>query len=162
MSCLLASHVSLLARHLSTDTPLFSLVVTERIFLSIFVKRPPFNFQCFGYRVSAFARGSHRPRARVPSVVWAWDFFVMRLPCCGLPAPALPLLFALRSATVCQQTDAFLCCACPLCAARVYAIHPLCLLAAYLQKRHLFRYETTTGFALQKSSVPTGTAGPDE
>ena len=56
MSCLLASHVSLLARHLSTDTPLFSLVVTERIFLSIFVKRPPFNCQCFGYRVSAFAR----------------------------------------------------------------------------------------------------------
>ena len=28
--------------------------------------------------------------------------FVMRLPCRGLPAPALPLFFALRSATVCQ------------------------------------------------------------
>jgi hypothetical protein len=32
--------------------------------------------------------------------------FVMRLPCCGLPAPARPLFSALRSVTVCQSTDA--------------------------------------------------------
>jgi len=32
--------------------------------------------------------------------------FVMLLPCCGRPAPALPLFFALRSATVCHETDA--------------------------------------------------------
>ena len=37
-----------------------------------------------------FCPGSRRPRARVPLVVWAWDLFVMRLPCCGLPAPARP------------------------------------------------------------------------
>jgi hypothetical protein len=40
-----------------------------------------------------FRPGSHRPRARVPLVVWAWDLFVMRLPCCGLPAPAHPPIF---------------------------------------------------------------------
>jgi hypothetical protein len=57
---------------------------------------------------------AHRPLARVPLVVWAWDFFVLRLPCRGLPAPALPLFFALRSATVCQQTDASLVIQCTL------------------------------------------------
>ena len=40
--------------------------------------------------------------ARVPLVVWAWDLFVMRLPCCGLPPPARPLFFALRFAIVCH------------------------------------------------------------
>ena len=43
-----------------------------------------------------------RPRARVPLVVWAWDLFDTRLPCCGLPAPARQLFFALRCATVCH------------------------------------------------------------
>jgi len=36
----------------------------------------------------SFCPGSRRPRTRVPLVVWAWDLFVMRLPCRGLPAPA--------------------------------------------------------------------------
>ena len=34
--------------------------------------------------------------------------FVMRLPCCGLPAPARQLFFGLRSTTVCHETDASL------------------------------------------------------
>jgi hypothetical protein len=54
-----------------------------------------------------FCPGSRRPRARVPSVVWAWGLFVMRLPCCGLPAPARRQFFALRSATVCHYTYLF-------------------------------------------------------
>ena len=49
-----------------------------------------------------FRPGSHRPRARVPLVVWAWDLFVMRLLCCGLPAPARRQFFALRFVTVCH------------------------------------------------------------
>ena len=53
-------------------------------------------------RGRGFCPSSHRPRARVPLVVWAWDLFVMRLPCCGLPAPARSLFFALRSVTVCK------------------------------------------------------------
>ena len=49
-----------------------------------------------------FCPSSRRPRARVPLVVWAWDFLL-----CGfLAAVSRPLLahcvFALRSATVCQ------------------------------------------------------------
>ena len=54
-----------------------------------------------------FCPGSRRPRARVPLVVWAWELFVMRLPCCGLPAPARRQFFALRSATVCHCTYLF-------------------------------------------------------
>jgi hypothetical protein len=49
-----------------------------------------------------FCPGSRRPRARVPLVVWAWDLFVMRLLCCGLPAPARRQFFALRFVTVCH------------------------------------------------------------
>ena len=45
---------------------------------------------------------SRRPRARVPLVVWAWDLVVIRLHCCGLPAPARRQFFALRFATVCH------------------------------------------------------------
>ena len=41
-------------------------------------------------------------RARVPLVVWAWDLVVMRLLCCGLPAPARRQFFALRFVTVCH------------------------------------------------------------
>ena len=44
--------------------------------------------------------GSLRPRARVPLVVWAWDLVVIRLLCCGLPAPARRQFFALRFVTV--------------------------------------------------------------
>ena len=51
-----------------------------------------------------FCPGSRRPRARVPLVVWAWDLFVMRLLCCGLPPPTRHQFFALRSATVCHET----------------------------------------------------------
>ena len=43
-----------------------------------------------------------RPRARVPLVVWAWDLVVIRLLCCGLPAPARRQFFALRFVTVCH------------------------------------------------------------
>jgi len=45
-----------------------------------------------------FARLSalYRPRARVLLVVWAWDLVVIRLLCCGLPAPARRQFFALR------------------------------------------------------------------
>ena len=49
-----------------------------------------------------FCPGSRRPRARVPLVVWAWDLVVMRLLCCGLPAPARRQFFALRFVTVCH------------------------------------------------------------
>jgi hypothetical protein len=49
--------------------------------------------------------GSSRPRARVALVVWAWDLSVLRLLCCGLPAPACLLFFALRFVTVCHSTD---------------------------------------------------------
>jgi hypothetical protein len=42
-----------------------------------------------------FCPGSRRPRARVPIVAWAWDLRVMRLLCCGLPAPARRQCFAL-------------------------------------------------------------------
>jgi len=44
--------------------------------------------------------GSRRPRARVPLVVWAW--VVIRLLCCGLPAPARRQFLALRFVTVCH------------------------------------------------------------
>jgi hypothetical protein len=43
-----------------------------------------------------------RPRARVLSVVWAWDLVIIRLHCCGLPAPARRQLVALRFVTVCH------------------------------------------------------------
>ena len=49
-----------------------------------------------------FCPGSRRPRARVPLVVWAWDLVVIRLLCCGLPAPARHQFFALRFVTVCH------------------------------------------------------------
>jgi len=49
-----------------------------------------------------FCPGSRRPRARVPLVVWAWDLVVIRLLCCGLPAPARRQFFALRFVTVCH------------------------------------------------------------
>ena len=54
-----------------------------------------------------FCPGSRRPRARVPLVVWVWDCFVMRLSCCCLPAPARPLFFALRSATLLSINGCF-------------------------------------------------------
>ena len=43
-----------------------------------------------------FCPSSRRPRARVLLVVWAWDLVVIRLLCCGLPAPARRQFFALR------------------------------------------------------------------
>jgi len=49
-----------------------------------------------------FCPGSRRPRARVPLVVWAWDLVILRLHCCGPPAPARRQFFALRFATVCH------------------------------------------------------------
>ena len=49
-----------------------------------------------------FCPGSRRPRARVLLVVWAWDLVIIRLHCCGLPAPARRQFFALRFATVCH------------------------------------------------------------
>ena len=49
-----------------------------------------------------FCPGSRRPRARVPLVVWAWDLVIIRLHCCGPPAPARRQFFALRFATVCH------------------------------------------------------------
>jgi hypothetical protein len=52
--------------------------------------------------VWGFCPGSRRPRARVPLVVWAWDLVVIRLLCCGLPAPARRQFFALRFVTVCH------------------------------------------------------------
>ena len=35
-------------------------------------------------------------------VVWAWDLVIIRLHCCGPPAPARRQFFALRFATVCH------------------------------------------------------------
>ena len=40
-------------------------------------------------RGRGFCPGSHRPRARVPLVVWAWDFCDMRVLYRGFLAPAL-------------------------------------------------------------------------
>jgi hypothetical protein len=48
-----------------------------------------------------FCPGFHRPRARVPLVVWAWDlWYAGFLP--RSPGPCCIRFFALRSATVCQ------------------------------------------------------------
>jgi hypothetical protein len=52
---------------------------------------------------SLFCPDSRRPRARVPLVVWTWDLFVMRLLCCGLPAPARRQFFALQVMTFCHE-----------------------------------------------------------
>ena len=40
-------------------------------------------------RGRSFSPVSHRPRARVPLVVWAWDFLICGFFNRGLPAPAL-------------------------------------------------------------------------
>ena len=51
--------------------------------------------------------GSRRPRARVPLVVWAWDFsYGIFLP--RSHGPCSTLFFALRSMTVCQSKRIFL------------------------------------------------------
>ena len=42
------------------------------------------------------------PGLRSPSSSSSWDLFVMRLLCCGLPAPARRQFFALRFVTVCH------------------------------------------------------------
>ena len=55
-------------------------------------------------RSRGFCPDSRRPRARVPLVVWAWDFCyvgsLLSLP--RSPGPSSKQFFALRSATVCQ------------------------------------------------------------
>ena len=58
-------------------------------------------------RGRGFCPGSHRPRARTQITGVGLGLFVMRLPCCGLPPLARPLLFALRSPSVCQRTVTF-------------------------------------------------------
>ena len=59
-------------------------------------------------RGRGFCPGSHRPRARVPLVVWPGTFcYAGSLP--GSPAPCSKLSVPLRYATVCQKLDASLC-----------------------------------------------------
>jgi hypothetical protein len=58
-------------------------------------------------RGRGFCPGSHRPRARVPLVVWPGTFcYAGSLP--GSPAPCSKLSVPLRYATVCQKLDASL------------------------------------------------------
>jgi len=58
-------------------------------------------------RGRSFCLGSHRPRARVPLVVWAWEFCYagsfLSLP--RSPGPCSTQFFALRSATVLQKNN---------------------------------------------------------
>jgi hypothetical protein len=70
---------------LSLNVPSSSFDTSIDLRLFVIIKNVSFS--------KGFCPGSHRPRARVPLVVWAWDLVVMRLPCRGLPAPALPLFF---------------------------------------------------------------------
>jgi hypothetical protein len=41
-------------------------------------------------------------RYTVCTRLWAWDLVIIRLHCCGPPAPARRQFFALRFATVCH------------------------------------------------------------